>query len=594
MQFKEFLKSENPAQKRLKKNTLNIIYFWSLIIVLSLSWNRWNEANEVKTIAENIARASLFKDQAFRKWAAWHGGIYVPTTGQTPPNSHLAHIIDRDIQKPDGTKLTLMNPAYMLRQIMNKYSGLYGVKGKITSLKYLNESNKPDGWEIKALKSFEKGAEEAFEYTEIDSQPFLRLMRPMITTEKCLKCHAVQGYKVGDVRGGVGVNLPLQTLYNISKKHEYSIVFGHLCIWLLVFGGIGYFSLRESAHLEKQNTMHQSLQENEEQLRLMIEKSPLPMVITKKNQDIEYYNDKFIELFGYTLEDISTADKWWRTCYPNEEYRNQVIQSWTEAIEKAQATNSDIEMQEWEWTIKDGSIHLCEFFMVPLSGSSLIIMNDITEKKRSEIEIKASLKEKETLLHEIHHRVKNNMQVINSLLKLQSNNIEDEQIKEVFKESQGRVFAMAAVHETLHGSEKLSEIDLKSYLSKITTAIFQTYATKPAKVKLNSDVDDSPININQAYPLGLIVNELISNSLKYAFPDKRTGEITLSMKIRDKELELVVMDDGIGMPDGLDWKNSSTLGFKLVQTLVENQLDGSIDMGSNNGTKFIIKFNIEA
>ncbi len=218
---------------------------------------------------------------------------------------------------------------------------------------------------------------------------------------------------------------------------------------------------------------------------------------------------------------------------------------------------------------------------------------NITEQKRADKQVKASLKEKEILLHEVHHRVKNNMQVINSLLKLQANNTKDEQIKNVLKESQSRVYAMSAVHETLHGSENLSKIDLKSYLSKITTVIFQTYSIDHRKVKLSSSVEDSPININQAYPLGLIINELISNSLKYAFPEDRNGDITVKLKKLGKEFKLSVKDNGIGMPEGFEWENSSTLGLKLVRTLVENQLDGSIDMESKNGTKFTVKFNIE-
>ncbi len=230
-----------------------------------------------------------------------------------------------------------------------------------------------------------------------------------------------------------------------------------------------------------------------------------------------------------------------------------------------------------------------------INGKNAIIWiaHDITDRKQAEDQIKANLKEKETLLHEIHHRVKNNMQVINSLLRLQANSIEDNQIKEVLKESQGRVYAMAAVHETLHGSEKLSEIDLKFYMEKIITSIFQTYSVDHEKVKLNSKVEEAPVSLNQAYPLGLVINELISNSLKYAFPEDRTGDISVNMKKRDSELELVVADDGIGLSKDLDWKNSDTLGLKLVRTLVEDQLDGSVDMESENGTKFTIKFNIE-
>jgi len=151
---------------------------------------------------------------------------------------------------------------------------------------------------------------------------------------------------------------------------------------------------------------------------------------------------------------------------------------------------------------------------------------------------------------------------------------------------------MSAVHETLHGSKNLSEIDLKTYLSKITTSIFQTYSVTN-RVKLTTDINGIPIRIDQANPIGLVINELISNSLKYAFPDESKGEITVSMKKLDKELELIVMDDGVGISDGFDWKNSSSLGLKIVRTLVENQLDGSIDMESKNGTKFTIKFNIE-
>ena len=220
-------------------------------------------------------------------------------------------------------------------------------------------------------------------------------------------------------------------------------------------------------------------------------------------------------------------------------------------------------------------------------------VQDITEHKQAEEQIKASLKEKETLLQEIHHRVKNNMNVVSSLLKLQANNIDDQQTKGILKDSQNRIFALSAIHETIHESEKLSEIDLKKYLFKISTSVFQSSSVDPEKVKLRTDIEEVPISINQASPLGLTINELISNSLKYAFPDEKEGEINVSMKKQDKEIELIVMDDGVGIPEELDWKNSKSLGLKLVRTLVENQLDGSIDLDNTNGTKFTIKFNIE-
>ena len=152
---------------------------------------------------------------------------------------------------------------------------------------------------------------------------------------------------------------------------------------------------------------------------------------------------------------------------------------------------------------------------------------------------------------------------------------------------------MSAIYETIHDSENLSEIDLKKYLSKIVNFIFQTYSVNLAQVKLQTDIEEIPISINQASPLGLTVNELILYSLKYAFPDERKGEISVIMKKLDKEFQLTVIDNGVGMLNELDWKKSNILGLKLVRTLVENQLDGSVEMESNNGTKFTIKFNIE-
>jgi len=273
------------------------------------------------------------------------------------------------------------------------------------------------------------------------------------------------------------------------------------------------------------------------------------------------------------------------------EFADERVETLRKVVESQKVDSHSIE------TPIDGDSVSFRSDMIPFrydgKDAVLTVSTDITDIIETQKALKASLREKETLLHEIHHRVKNNMQVINSLLKLQSNSIEDAKTKEILKDSQSRVYAMSAVHETLHGSESLSEINLQSYLSKITTSIFQTYSTDSRRIQLNSDINNSPIVLNQAYPLGLIINELISNSLKYAFPDEREGKISVSLKKHDKELELTIMDDGVGIPDSFDWKNSKSLGLKLVRTLVENQLDGSIEMESNNGTKFTIKFKID-
>ena len=209
--------------------------------------------------------------------------------------------------------------------------------------------------------------------------------------------------------------------------------------------------------------------------------------------------------------------------------------------------------------------------------------------------IKASLKEKETLLHEIHHRVKNNMTVIVSLLKLQLNKKDKKDVDEVLKENIGRVYSMAAIYESLHQSENLSEIDFKAYLNKMSQMLFQTYSIYPSKVTFQIGMPDLKFAIDLANPFGLVLNELISNSLKYAFPDCQKGSISINSSFIDsKTLELIVADDGIGLPDGFDWRKSDSLGLKLVQDLVENQLGGSIDLDSTNGTKFTIIINLKS
>ncbi|MBT4641066.1 MAG: histidine kinase, partial [Deltaproteobacteria bacterium] len=218
---------------------------------------------------------------------------------------------------------------------------------------------------------------------------------------------------------------------------------------------------------------------------------------------------------------------------------------------------------------------------------------DLTERKQSEAKIKASLKEKETLLQEIHHRVKNNMTVISSLLKLQMGSIDNEIAKEALQDSQNRVQSMSMIHETLYRSDNLSDIDLKTYLSELGRNVIQNYSFSK-KVQFRVEAESIMISVKQASPVGLIVNELITNSLKYAFTDDTEDEILLELKSNNENgVELTVSDNGVGIPEGFDLKTADSLGLKLVKMLVENQLDGSVDMENSNGTKFNIKFNVD-
>ena len=249
------------GEQRLKRYISLLILSWTIIVAGSLTMNLIQNNTSFDELAFSQARENFNKDSAFRYWGTSHGGVYVPMNKRTPPNPYLSHIPDREIVKPSGDTLTLMNPAYMVRQMNEDYSELYGVEGHITSLKLLRPENAPDEWERNALNAFESGETEMTEFAEINGEPYLRLMRPLSIKQGCLKCHGHQGYTVGDIRGGVGIALPLKELNNHEQRHASVIYMGHSVIWLIGLIGLYLGSRRVMADI---NIRRQSEREREE------------------------------------------------------------------------------------------------------------------------------------------------------------------------------------------------------------------------------------------------------------------------------------------------------------------------------------------
>jgi PAS domain S-box-containing protein len=214
-------------------------------------------------------------------------------------------------------------------------------------------------------------------------------------------------------------------------------------------------------------------------------------------------------------------------------------------------------------------------------------MGAAIEKLKVEEQIRSSLKEKEVLLKEIHHRVKNNLQLISSMLNLQSKYIQDPKDIEVFNESQNRVRSMAIIHEKLYQSKDLARLDFAGYIDDLTTYLFRAYSINPDQIRLEVDVQDVSLTVNSAITCGLIINELVSNSIKYAFPDGRNGLMYLRMSAEEGRVVLYVGDDGVGLPPAVDFRNTRTLGLQLVNSLVE-QMGGSIELNRSSGTEFKI------
>ncbi len=313
-----------------------------------------------------------------------------------------------------------------------------------------------------------------------------------------------------------------------------------------------------------------------------------------KSGDI-FFSDKYYTMLGYTPSDFPAShESWSNLLHPSDRELTVELVNNKLFVEKE---GFDIEFRlktkggDYLWIRARAKIADWDEAGAPL----YVIGNheDITKRKAAEAQIKSNLHEKEILLQEIHHRVKNNMQVVASLLNLQSQKVDDTTVKEALRESQNRIYAMSTVHELLHESKDLSQIRLKPFLTRIVNSLVRSYAVNQGRIQLKIEVADVSIGIYQASPLCLTINELVSNSMKYAFPESVEGEIIIGLSLKENDkINMTIADDGVGLSDGLDWRSPETLGLHLVRVLVEDQLDGSIELDRSNGTKFSIEFDL--
>ena len=324
----------------------------------------------------------------------------------------------------------------------------------------------------------------------------------------------------------------------------------------------------------------------EEQIRTLssaVEQSTDGIAIGSMGSILTYVNETFAQMHGYSPEEmVGMTIAHLHNREQMDEYKSKISTVKTEGSW----------MGEIGHIRKDGTPFPALVALTLLRDDKgnptgiLEVIRDITDRKKAEEQIKASLKEKEVLLREIHHRVKNNLQVVSSLLSLQSNTLTDDNMREVFNESQNRIRSMALVHENLYQGENLANIDFRKYIEALASGLLQSYGGDANKVTLSIIIDDISLGIDIAIPCGLIINELVANSLKHAFPHGRKGEIKIELHSVDNTFELIVSDNGRGIPENIDFKNTESLGLMLVTILAEDQLDGEITLEREGGTTF--------
>lgn len=342
---------------------------------------------------------------------------------------------------------------------------------------------------------------------------------------------------------------------------------------------------RKNAEVALRKSMHHQ--------NLVMGSLPLVFYTTKASDDFAntWISEQVEEITGFPRSRFLNDGMFWTSrLHPDD---RDVV-----AAEYASIVQQKSLRMEYRWKCADGKYRwfidrattLYDENDQPLEAIGVWI--DITDRKVAEDMVKASLHEKEIMLKEIHHRVKNNLQIISSLLNLQSQQIKDEKALEAFLESRNRVHSMALVHDKLYRSEDLAKVDFKGYIESMAQSLFRTYNTI-GNISLDVQIQNISLAIDTAIPCGLMMNELISNSLKHAFPDNRKGKITIKFQAsKDHSYKLQFIDDGIGIPPHVDFNNLTTFGIRLIQVLVE-QLDGDLKIRRKNGTQVTISFQDE-
>lgn len=354
------------------------------------------------------------------------------------------------------------------------------------------------------------------------------------------------------------------------------------------------YDLLEST-IQKSNELNRELEQTQKMLidantiaRKSFELNPLSMFVTKiSTGEVIEVNPTFCETFGFDRGEIIRKTSQELDIWVDPNTREYIEKS---LLEQGRINNLDFEMKtktgERKWVLFCAELlhyeAIDERFI-------LSIFEDITRRKHIEQQLEWSLMEKDTLLSEIHHRVKNNMQIVSSLLNLQMPYVKDESTRQILINSKNRIKSMAILHEILYKSRDFSRIDISDFVMRIVANLSSSYSDCYSRVKIIKNIDDIAMSFEKIIHVGLLVNELVSNSFKHAFPPGKTGEIRIDIRRLDDSILIRIADNGVGFPDGFALEVSGSLGLQLVETLTK-QLQGVISVDNDNGAVFTVQF----
>lgn len=473
--------------------------------------------------------------------------------------------IAEDISDRKQVQKDLQDAQQMYQQILDAITDTILVKG-------------PDSRIIWANKAFR-------EYCEIDNTQLANVSKNQVKEIDCIKQYLLDDASV--FRTGQAIQIYEEPNTSPDGGVRY---FDTIKSPIFNTEGQVVMTVGVSRDATERKQSEKALRESEERFRQLAENIQDSFwLVTTELTDILYLSPAYEQIWGRSREELYANNcNWLEWIHPEDQH---LLLSTVPRLLQGHSTSA-----EYRIVWPDGTIRwVCDRAFPILDESGKVyriagICEDISDRKLSEARIQSALREKEILLKEIHHRVKNNMQVISSLLQLQAQYIEDEDTLSLFEESQTRIHSMALIHEQLYQSEHLDRIDLQPYVENLVANLSQSFGCYSRSICINLNVDPISLNIETAIPCGLIINELASNSLKYAFNPGRAGEISIDLhQIGTQQFHLRIRDNGTGFPEGFDVENTETLGLRLVRMLTR-QLDGSLSIDSQYGTCYDINF----
>ncbi|MGD9788339.1 MAG: ATP-binding protein [Sulfuricellaceae bacterium] len=586
---------ERQALSPIVRNAVLLALAWTLLVAASLGWNMANKRGEILHLARHEALTSINKDISFRYWVAAHGGVYVPPDAQTPPNPYLK-AQERDVVTTSGKALTLMNPAYVTRQIHENYSSRFGIEGHMTSLKPVNPRNAPQNeWEIQALHSFERGAKEAVNTFESGGERYMRVMVPLVAEKPCLKCHAEQGYKEGDIRGGLAATVALSPYFSAGRPY-LAMELSHGGIWAVGLLAIGLFTRRTLCRTRQRLAAERELAESYKLLQTITDLATEWAYWRNPDGGFRYVSPASTRVTGYSPEELYAAPQLLLEMVVPEDRER-----WLHHVHQADADGWPMPM-ELRILTKDGELRWISHVCRPIydeDGRFLGVRgshNDITDRHdREQIMIQQSrLAAMGEMIGNIAHQWRQPLNALEILLAnlkdaFEYHELDQEAIDHTVLDGHHIIQRMSATIDDFRNffkpNKEKARFNPRQTLDD-TVSILKA-GLRNNGITLHIEGDDELACYGYPNEYAQVLLNLLTNA-KDAIVARKVpdGTIRLSLTRQDGQAVLTVRDNGGGIPEDIldkifepyfTTKEKGTgIGLYMSKTIIENSMGGQI------------------